>query len=89
VLQALSQELPVVATRVGDVAEMVRDGVSGFLVPDRDPSLLAQKLSLICRDSALRLSMARQGRELLLSRFTTTLMVDAVENLYSSVLSAK
>ena len=86
VLQALSQELPVVATRVGDVAEMVQEGVSGFLVPDMDPALLAQKLSLLCRDPALRLSMARQGRELLLSRFTTTLMVDAVENLYSSIL---
>jgi glycosyltransferase involved in cell wall biosynthesis len=71
---------------VGDVAEMVREGVSGFLVPDMDPALLAQKLSLLCRDPALRLSMARQGRELLLSRFTTTLMVDAVENLYSSIL---
>jgi glycosyltransferase involved in cell wall biosynthesis len=86
VLQALSQELPVVATRVGDVAEMVREGLSGFLVPDRDPSQLAQKLSLLCRDGALRTKMATQGRNLLLSRFTTNSMVDAVENLYSSVL---
>jgi len=89
VLQALAQELPVVATRVGDVAEMVQEGISGFLVPDRDPAQLAQQLNVLSRDAALRLEMAHQGRDLLLRRFTTKAMVDAVENLYSSMLSGR
>lgn len=87
VLQALAGELPVVATRVGDVAEMVRDGVSGFLVPDRDPLPLARRLLTLSRDAALRSEMARQAHDLLLRRFTEASMVDSIEKIYTSVLS--
>jgi colanic acid/amylovoran biosynthesis glycosyltransferase len=37
--------LPVVASRIGGIPESLCDGVSGFLVPQRDPEALAEKLS--------------------------------------------
>jgi glycosyltransferase involved in cell wall biosynthesis len=86
VLQALSQELPVVATRVGDVAAMVQDGLTGFLVPERDVPQLAQSLSVLSGDPALRATMGREGRKFLLRQFTTDMMVSAIEKIYESAL---
>jgi len=86
VLQALAQELPVVVTRVGDVAEMVVEGVNGYVVQDRDPSAIAGKLSILLGDAKLRRSMSVKSREYLLKRFTTVLMVNAIEKIYDSIL---
>ena len=85
VLQALSQELPVVATRVGDVAEMVNDGVSGFIVPDKDPDALASSVNQLLADPARIASMGARSRELLLKRFTSAQMVDVVEGVYAGL----
>ena len=85
VLQALSQELPVVVTKVGDVAEMVEEGKNGFVVSDKNPKLIAEKLHVLLPDKKLLLSMGRQSREFLLIRFTTTAMVNAVEEVYRKV----
>jgi glycosyltransferase involved in cell wall biosynthesis len=82
VLQALSQELPVVVTRVGDVAEMVTDGVNGFAVMDRDPDALARALHGLLTERGRISSMGAKSRELLLGRFTTAAMVDVVEEVY-------
>ena len=87
--QALAQELPVVVTDVGDVAQNVREGVNGYVVPDRDPQAMAEKLSLLLGDKALRERMGKAGRNYLLERFTTERMVLAVENIYQKVLSRK
>lgn len=89
VLQALATELPVVATQVGDVAEMVQDGLSGFLVSERDVNELAANLASLVGDASLRQQMGRAGRELLLRRFTVDSMVDTVEELYNSALSSR
>lgn len=85
VLQALSQELPVVVTRVGDVAEMVEDGITGVVVNDRDAGALARPLAELLASQERRLSMGRRGRELLLKRFTTNVMVDTVEGMYATL----
>lgn len=89
VLQALATELPVVATQVGDVAEMVQDGLSGFLVTERDVHELAANLSTLARDASVRQAMGRAGRGLLERRFTIDSMVDAVEELYNSALNRR
>ena len=86
VLQALAQELPVIVTRVGDVPVMVEEGLNGFVVPDRDASAIAQKLSILLSDEYLRQSMAMKSRERLLQRFTLRSMVDHIEKIYFSVL---
>jgi glycosyltransferase involved in cell wall biosynthesis len=87
VLQALAQELPVVATRVGDVAEMVLDGESGFLVADRDPGALAAALGRLLADSGLRAAMAQKGRAHLLKNFTTERMIGRIEEIYRSLFA--
>ena len=89
VQQALAQELPVVVTRVGDVAENVREGINGFVVSDRDPKALAAQLRILVRDRSLRRNMGTEGLKYLLERFTTERMVSAVESVYRNVLETR
>jgi glycosyltransferase involved in cell wall biosynthesis len=67
VLEAMAYGLPVVATRVGALQEILRDGSHGFLVPPRNPQALAATLRPLIEDPALRRkigeSNARQARE--------------------------
>jgi len=88
VLQALSQGLPAVVTKVGDVAEMIAEGENGFVVPDRDVTALSKPIQLLCHDAALRKRMGEKSRERLLNNFTTAKMVDKVEEIYANALSA-
>jgi glycosyltransferase involved in cell wall biosynthesis len=89
VQQALAHELPVVVTRVGDVIENVREGINGFVVPDRNAQALADKIMLLAGDPSLRHSMGKESRNYLLQRFTTEHMVSAVEEIYRNVLAAR
>jgi glycosyltransferase involved in cell wall biosynthesis len=63
VLEAMAAGLPVVATTVGGVPEIVSDGVTGILVPSRAPAKLAAAIEAIAGDPLLRLRMGAAGRE--------------------------
>ncbi|HZS33599.1 MAG TPA: glycosyltransferase family 4 protein [Methylomirabilota bacterium] len=63
VLEALSQGLPVVATRAGAIAEAVEDGVHGRLVPPEDPVALARAVEALARDPAARRRLGAAGIE--------------------------
>jgi len=61
VVEALSQGLPVVATRVAAIPEIVADGVNGRLVPPEDPAALAAALEGLARDPAARRRLGAAG----------------------------
>ncbi len=61
-VESLACGTPVVATRVGGLTSIVRDGETGLLVPWRDAELFAERLSLLLEDDALRQRMAAQAR---------------------------
>jgi glycosyltransferase involved in cell wall biosynthesis len=86
-LEAAAVGLPVVATRVGGVAEVVEDGVSGFLVPPGDPTALAQAMEKIeALTPEQRRAMGARGRALVEQRYSTGSVVDMWERLYSGLL---
>lgn len=62
VMEAMSQELAVVATDVAAIPEIVRDGATGLLVPPEDPDALAAAVGRLAGEPALRLAMGRAGR---------------------------
>ena len=62
-MEAMAAGVPVVATRIAGIPELVEDGVSGFLVPPGDAKTLADKVDLLLRDSTLRASFGAKGRE--------------------------
>ena len=86
VLQALAEELPVVVTQVGDVAEMVEEGVNGFVIPDSNPSLMALSMARLLRDQNLQKQMARCSYARFLRLFTRERMVDAIEQVYTNLI---
>ena len=61
-LDAMAAGLPVVATRVGGIPEIVTHGVTGLLVPPRDPEALAGALLTLAADPSLRERMGREAR---------------------------
>ena len=60
-LDAMAAGLPVVATSVGGVPELIEDGKTGWLVPPRDAEALASRLRLLLCNPELRLSMGAAG----------------------------
>jgi glycosyltransferase involved in cell wall biosynthesis len=62
ILEAQASGTPVVATDSGGVPEFVADGVTGLLVPPRDPSALSDALERLLVDDALRARLAAAGR---------------------------
>ena len=64
VLDAMAAGLPVVATRVGGVPEIVKDGETGILVPPRDPEALAHAMARLADDSGMRARLGSNGRSL-------------------------
>jgi len=86
VLEALLARAAVVAADVGSVAEAVRDGETGLLVPAEDPVALAAAMRRLLADEGLRRRLGAQGRRLVLDRFTADHMTLAFEVLYQQLM---
>ena len=89
VLEAMAMSKPVVATRVGGVPEAVEDGVTGLLVPPRDPEALAQAIIALLQDRERAKTMGRAGRERVERYFTVERMVQQTEALYEELIRDK
>lgn len=86
-LEAAAAELPIVATRVGGVAEVVEDGSTGLLVRSADPAALSgamEKMESQTREA--RLAMGARGRILVEQRYGTGRVMETWERLYSDVI---
>lgn len=70
VLEAMQCALPVVATRWRGIPSIVRDGVTGFVVPVEDSVAIAEKLSFLLGNPELAKEMGRNGREVYLQNYT-------------------
>lgn len=87
-LEALACGVPVVATRVGGVPEVVKDGETGFLHEVGDVAGMAASAARLVTDAELAKRIGRAAREDVLARFQRGPMVDRYEALYRSVLGA-
>lgn len=70
VMEALNFSLPVVATNVGDVKYLVKDGVNGFLTDVRDYKRMADKLMELAVDRDMRILFGKNGNQLLQQNFS-------------------
>ena len=86
-LEALSCEVPVVASRVGGIPEVVEDGFSGFLRPVGDIEGMAQAVDRLLRNEEERLEMGRRGRLSAIERFRRDDVVKKYRDLYEEVLA--
>ena len=81
-LDAMACGRAVVATRVGGIPEVVKDGETGILVPPRDPAALAAAISRLLGDAALRQQMGANGLARAQARFTAERMVQRTLAVY-------
>jgi glycosyltransferase involved in cell wall biosynthesis len=86
VLEAMSSGLPAVATRVGGTPEAVEEGVTGLLVPTRDPARLAEALLRLNSDHDLAARMGVAGHRRVEQHFDVRTMVSKYETLYERTL---
>jgi len=89
VIEALAARRPAVATRVGGIPDVVRDGVDGFLVDSDDPDELAARLAELAADPELRARMGAAGRERVLERYAVDRLVDDIDQLYRRLLAER
>jgi len=88
-LEAMASGLPIVATHVGGVGDLVQDGVSGRLVPSGDAHALTLALDALERDRVGAREMGERARERVAARHSLAHMAHAYEALYASLVAAR
>lgn len=85
-LEAMSCEVPVVATRAGGIGEVIQDGVQGYLTEIDEWKKLADYCILMMRDADSRMKMAKSARSRVIEKFSMRRMVSELEEVYREVL---
>lgn len=88
-IESLAVGTPVIASAVGGIVEVIRDGVDGFLVPPDDPSSLGDKICALLSSPELRQKMSARGRERFLAFFELNHVVSRQAEWLESVVSSK
>jgi glycosyltransferase involved in cell wall biosynthesis len=84
-LEYMAASLPVVASNVGGNSEAVVDGVSGLIVPSRDPERLAQALRTLLADPELARNLGAAARRRFDELFAVERMVEDTQSLYAEL----
>ncbi len=87
IAQAMAAGKPVVASRVGGVAEMVDDGATGFLVESEDEAALADRLARVLDDEPLCGRMGRRAHEVASARFAPDAIAELTVRAYQTALN--
>ena len=86
-LEAQACETPVIATRIGGIPEVVTDGETGFLSDIGDVEKMSGDVLRLLGDDELRKAFGRQGRELALSRYSTTKIIPQYIAFYEKIVN--
>jgi glycosyltransferase involved in cell wall biosynthesis len=82
ILEAMQNSLPVISTFEGAIPDAVEDGITGFLVPVKDPLSVAGKLEILINDPDLRIRMGREGR----ARYEQKFILEIFEKRLAEIL---
>lgn len=87
ILEAMAQGLPIIATRVGGIPELVRDGIDGMLVNAGDVEALAQVIAGLALDPARRARMGESARNHVLRHFSDAAVLPELYGYYDELLN--
>lgn len=87
-MEAMAMEIPVVASRVGGIPELVRHEETGLLVDPDDPEALAEALARLLEDQELSRRLAKAGRDLVISQFNLHHNVKQLMGLFTDAIAA-
>jgi colanic acid/amylovoran biosynthesis glycosyltransferase len=87
-LEAMAMQIPLVTTPVTGIPELIHDGQTGLLVPERDANALAGAIEQLINDQALRHKLGQQGRQAVLADFdirqTAAQLATAFQDIHKS-----
>lgn len=86
-LDAFASRVPVVATNVGGIPEIVKDGVNGVLVPPGKPGALAGAIISLLKNRDLARRMAEEGFRLVKEKFSIERMVEQTRKIYDRLVA--
>jgi glycosyltransferase involved in cell wall biosynthesis len=81
IIEAMALGVPVVASRVGGIPEIIRDGIDGLLVPPGDELALADAIGRLADDSALRRRLGRAGANTVRERFDVVGLTKSIQDI--------
>lgn len=88
-LEAMAMGRPIVATEVGGIPEVMKNGVNGLLVPPRDPIALATAMKGLIGNDRLAAQMGHAARDLVQDKFSMRATAQKWQTLYLSILKEK
>ena len=88
-IEALAMEIPVVATRVSGIPELVRHGDTGLLVEPDDPAALAAALARLLADPGLSRRLAAAGRKLVVAEFNSRRSAARLLELFAGAINSR
>ena len=84
-MEYMAMGKPVVATRGGGTAELINDGIEGYLVNQRDPGMMADRIIILLNNSGLREKLGNAARTRIIDAFSIERMVNDYVGLYRKV----
>lgn len=88
-IEAMSFSLPIVSTFEGGIPDIIEDGVTGFLVPQRNAEALAEKLEVLIKNPTLCKTMGKAGREKFEKKFTLSVFEKKITKILVQVSKKK
>jgi glycosyltransferase involved in cell wall biosynthesis len=89
VIESMAAGVPVIATSVGGIPELVREGETGFLIPPEDDNRFVAALEHLLMCPGLRADFGGRGRKLAFVNYSLSRIRDRYEELYTSLLAEK
>lgn len=85
--EAMCMGIPVVTTDASSIAELIRDGVSGMLVPEKDPAALAAAMQTLIESPALAAHLGQEGQKMIRRQFDASQTILRLKALFDEVMA--
>ena len=87
--EAMAMGLPVIGTLHGGIPELIEDGISGFLVPERDSNAIAQKVRYLIEHPEIWSDMGKAGRDQVEKKYDMDKLNDQLVEIYQQLLNSE
>ncbi|MCQ1536898.1 colanic acid biosynthesis glycosyltransferase WcaL [Methanosarcina sp. KYL-1] len=84
-MEAMAMEIPVISTDASGIPELVIDGISGILVPQKNETEISRAIIKLCENKDLRNNMGKAGKHIIIEKYNLENEAKKLENLFQSV----